>query len=552
MADNSAELLATTGALPGHRTFAEVIADAAPRRTVRRLHLVLGDQLDVDAPAIASLDPASDAVLMMEVLAESRHVPSHVQRTTLFLSAMRHFALQLHRGRGIAIRYITLDDPANRQGFAEEIDRAITDLQPASISVVHPGEWRVLEMFERSSHEIEILPDKHFYGDIDEFRDWAEGRKELVMEHFYREQRRKHRILLDENGRPVGGKWNFDSENRGAFKGPPRTPPPLRFQPDEITREVTETVHRMLPEMPGSLITFQWPVAREQARAGLRDFIERRLPLFGRYQDAMWAGEDFLYHGLLSSSLNLKLLNPRECVQAALDALATGHAPLNAVEGFIRQVIGWREFIRGIYWLEGPDYGQRNQLNENGRLPDFYWWGDDAGGMACLTDCLRSVKQHGYGHHIARLMVMGNFALIAGVHPRQVSDWYLAMYVDAVDWVTLPNTLGMVMHADGGVVGTKPYAASGKYIRRQSNYCEHCRYDVSARTGERACPFNTFYWDFLIRHRERFRHNRRMAMILKNVDRLAPHECEEIRADARQRREQLGILTIEGEQPEDA
>jgi deoxyribodipyrimidine photolyase-related protein len=285
-------------------------------------------------------------------------------------------------------------------------------------------------------------------------------------------------------------------------------------------------------------------VTRTEARRALKDFVEHRLADFGRYEDAMWTDEATVNHSRLSPGLNLKLLSPRECVDAALDAYHSGHAPLNSVEGFVRQLIGWREFIRGVYWFEGAEYAERNGLDHHGHLPDMYWSGDTE--MACMRQCIGQVLDQAYGHHIQRLMVTGNFALLSGVHPRAVSDWYLGMYVDAVDWATLPNTLGMAMHADGGVVGTKPYAASGKYISRMSNYCDECRYDVNERTGETACPFNTLYWDFLIRHRERFRSNNRMAMMLKHVDRMTQAQRVEITVSAGSLREDLGIGTITG------
>lgn len=511
---------------------------------VRRLHIVLGDQLDLEAPALRELDPARDALLMMEVLEESRHVPSHRQRTVLFLSAMRHFAVAIQARRRLPVRYVRLDDPANTHSFRSEIDRAVAELRPAALSVLHPGEWRVLRQLQDVAPRIEILPDHHFLCSIEMFREWAKGRRQLTMEHFYRAQRKRLGVLVDENGKPAGGRWNFDAENRSAFKRAPQVRRPVRFPPDAVTLDVMRVVEAMLPDAPGSLESFGWPVTREQAREALADFVVERLVHFGRYQDAMWTGEDFLYHSLLSPALNLKLLSPLECVQAATDLFDAGRAPLNAVEGFVRQIMGWREFVRGIYWLQGPEYAGSNDLQAEGRLPDFYWWGG-AADMHCMEECLRSVREHGYGHHIARLMVTGNFGLIAGIQPRQLSDWYLAMYVDAVDWVTLPNVVGMVLHADGGVVGTKPYAASGKYIQRQSNYCEHCRYDVRSRMGEMACPFNTLYWDFLIRHRERFRTNQRMAVILRNVDRLPPEEVAQIQQEAAARRRAFGI-THEG------
>lgn len=521
-----------------------------------RLAIVFGDQLDLDAALIRSLR-RQDSVLMMEAPEESRHVPSHVQRTVLFLSAMRHFARALERRR-IRVHYISLEDASNTGAFESEIRRAVGLIRPAEIACTHPGEWRVLRMLERLRDDLGIpltlWPDEHFISTPAEFAAWAANRRSLTMEFFYREQRRRTGYLMVGEGaraRPEGGVWNFDKENRLPFGrgGPdPRPRAPRRFEPDSITREVIESVRRRLPDLPGSIDSFGWPVTREQALEALEDFIVHRLARFGPYEDAMWSDEPTLYHSTLSSSLNLKLLNPRECCERAIDAYRAGGAPLQSVEAFVRQIIGWREFIRGVYWLEGPEYADRNALDQHGALPDFYWTGETD--MACMRACIGQVLGTGYGHHIQRLMVTGNFALISGVHPRAVSDWYLGMFVDGIDWVTLPNALGMVMHADRrpdapagvtGVVGTKPYAASGRYIERMSDHCKGCRYDPAGRSGPRACPFTVFYWDFLIRTRAGFASNRRMTMILRNLDRMSAEERERIRSEAAKWRAALGI-----------
>ena len=525
-----------------------------------RLAVVLGDQLNLDAALIRSLAP-DDTVLMMEVASESRHVPSHRQRTALFLSAMRHFAAQLVR-RQVRVKYVALDDPENTGAFETEIARAVAALRPSQIVCTHPGEWRVLAMLERvrdsTGVPLSILPDEHFIAAPDEFAAWAKDRTSLTMEFFYRQQRRKTGYLMDGTGKsatPVGGEWNFDKENRLPFgkQGPrPRPHPPLRFRPDTTTRAVVAAMARTLPDLPGAVDSFAWPVTREQALAALDDFITHRLARFGPFEDAMWTSEPTLYHSTLSSSLNLKLLNPRECCERAIQVFRAGKAPLQSVEAFVRQIIGWREFIHGVYWLEGPTYADRNGLDQHGELPLLYWTADTD--MACLKACVRQVLDTGFGHHIQRLMVTGNFALISGVHPRAVSDWYLGMFVDGVDWVTLPNALGMVMHADRrkdsakgvtGLVGTKPYAASGKYIQRMSNYCTTCRYDPAERSGPLACPITVFYWDFLIRARKTLAQNQRMAMILKNVDRMTPEARTQITTRADLLRQKLGIDMVE-------
>jgi deoxyribodipyrimidine photolyase-related protein len=480
---------------------------------------------------------------MMEVAEEATHVPSHRQRTVLFLSAMRHCAAALER-RGFRVHYIRLDDPANTQTLDGEMRRACRALRPARLRSVRPGEWRVQQIVDGWQQTlgipVELLEDEHFLLTPADFDGWASGRQSLVLEHFYRMMRRRLGVLIDAHGRPAGGRWNFDAANRKRLPRGARPPTrPRHFRPDSMTREVMALVEERFPDAPGTLDDFGWPVSRRAARLALADFVEHRLPHFGDYQDAMALGEPWLYHSLLAAPLNLKLLDPRECVDAAVAALERGDAPLNSVEGFVRQVIGWREFVRGVYWREGRSYGERNALGERGTLPAIYWTGDTD--MVCMQEALSSVLRQGYAHHIQRLMVTGNFALIAGVHPRAVSDWYLAMYVDAVDWVTLPNTLGMVMHADGGVVGTKPYAASGRYIQRMSDSCTRCRFDPGARNGETACPFTVFYWDFLLRHARRWRRNPRMRPVMRWVDAMPGAERRAIRAAAARRRHALGI-----------
>jgi len=513
---------------------------------VRTLALVLGDQLDERYPEALNLDKDTDAILMMEVKDASERPPSHIQRTVLFFSAMRHHAETLRRD-GWHVEYVEVTDGSNTHTFAGEIERAFKRSSPRRLTCIEPGDHAVRAQIEQAckSADIELMvePDPHFICTLEDFNDWADGRKELILEYFYRDQRKKLDILMTADGKPEGGTWNYDKENRKVFRKAPSPPEPPTFRPDAITKRVIKDVRRTLPDLPGRLSeqghSFNWPVTRKQALKALDDFIEHRLPRFGDFQDAMWTNQPTLYHSLLSSSLNLKLLYPREVYQRALHAYESGHAPLNCVEGFVRQIIGWREFIRGVYFHQGKAYSKRNALAQHGDLPEFYWTGDTD--MACMKDCLSSVLDTAYGHHIARLMVTGNFALIAGVHPGEVNGWYLGMYVDAVDWVTAPNTIGMAMHADGGVVGTKPYAASGKYISRMSNYCKNCRYDIGKRTGENACPFNTFYWDFLIRNQETFKNNRRMSLILKNLEGMPDEQRVEITSSARSLRTELGI-----------
>jgi deoxyribodipyrimidine photolyase-related protein len=403
------------------------------------------------------------------------------------------------------------------------------------VIVTHPGDWRVWRSLEsaaaRAGVPLEVRDDRHFYVNAAQFAGHASGRKQLRMEYFYRELRRRHGVLMD-GGAPAGGQWNYDQENRAGFgrDGPGPMPSPAVATPDDITRDVLALVGRRFADHPGRLDRFGWPVTRADALAALADFIERRLPRFGLYQDAMWSNEPWLYHSRLSAALNLKLLDPREVVSAAEAAYRAGRAPLAGVEGFIRQVLGWREFVRGIYWAHMPGYLEMNALDAHEPLPGFYWTGDTP--MACLRAAIGQTLEYGYAHHIQRLMVTGLYACLLGVEPARVHEWYLAVYVDAVEWAELPNTLGMSQHADGGLMASKPYVATGKYIQRMSNYCTACRFDPAARTGNEACPFTTLYWDFLARHRERLRTNPRMIMQVTNLDRVPTAERAAIRRRA--------------------
>jgi deoxyribodipyrimidine photolyase-related protein len=485
------------------------------------LLLVLGDQLDRESPLLRSADPARDRVLMIESREESQRVWSHKARTALFLSAMRHHAQWL-RAAGWRLHYVRLSDAAGA-GFETGLREAVQRFAPRRLRMVKAGEHGVQQQLasvcDGLGIALEVLGDDRFVCDEAAFADWRRGRKTLVMEHFYRHLRKRHGILMAD-GQPVGGQWNFDADNRHSFgrQGPGLVPRAVGFPADTLTREAIADVQRCLPDNPGRVDDFDWPVTPEQAEQALQDFIDHRLAGFGPYQDAMWRDEPWLYHSLLSAALNLGLLRPLAVVRAAEAALEAHGAPLQSVEGFVRQVLGWREYVHGIYWTEMPGYLDRNALDAELPLPGFYWTGDTD--MACLRDTIRQTLRYGYAHHIQRLMVTGLFALLLGVRPREVHAWYLAVYVDAVEWVEAPNTLGMSQHADGGLLGSKPYAASGRYIQRMSNHCTHCRYRPERSTGEDACPFTTLYWDFLIRHEARFAKHPRAAMQWRMLGRL--------------------------------
>ena len=514
-------------------------------KRIRNLIVVLGDQLDLKSSVFDGFERALDLVWMAEVDNESTHVWSHKARIVLFLSAMRHFRDAL-RKKGINVDYRELDATGNRGNFADEFSAAVAKYKPQRIKLVEPGEWRIRNLFltraDELDVELDLLPDDHFLCSPEEFAEHARGKKQLRMEYFYREMRRRHGVLMN-GDEPLGGDWNFDSANRKPFgkSGPQSLPHQRGFRPDAITKAMMALVEKRFPDHPGSLSKFDWAVTARQAKQVLSDFIHNRLPCFGDFQDAMWTDEPYLYHSRLSAALNLKLINPRDVIRAAEAAYQDGSAPLNAVEGFIRQILGWREYVRGIYWLNMPDYLQRNALQARQPLPDFYWTAETD--MNCLRQTIGQTLEYGYAHHIQRLMVTGLFALLMGVDPRAVHEWYLAVYVDAVEWVELPNTLGMSQFADGGLMASKPYVATGKYIQRMSNYCDGCKFDPALAVGDNACPFTTLYWDFLKRHEEDLSSNARMSLQLANMRRKSADEKKAISVQAKKVRNSIPSST---------
>lgn len=476
------------------------------------LRIVLGDQLSRDVAALRGLDPARDAVLMMEVQDEAEYVPHHKQKLVLILSAMRHFAMEL-KADGIPVEYVELDDPGNTGSFTGEVRRAVGRLNPRKVVVTAPSEWRVQQMIDSWPGDLEVpvdvLEDDRFFASRSRFKTWAEGRKSWLMERFYRQMREEHGILMVD-GKPEGGRWNFDADNRKRLPAKVIPPRRRRFQPDAITSAVIELVEARFLQNFGDIEGFGWPVSRTEALAALEDFLQHALPSFGDYQDAMKADAPFLYHSLIAPAINVGLLSPREVCAAAEAEWRSGNAPLNAVEGFVRQILGWREYVRGVYWALMPDYAAMNTLNAVRPLPEFYWSGETD--MRCMRQAIDSTRRHAYSHHIQRLMLTGNFALLAGVAPSEIEQWYLAVYADAFEWVEMPNTLGMAVFADGGRMASKPYAASGAYINRMSDFCKGCAYDFKQKVGPDACPFNALYWSFLIQNEATLKDNQRLAM----------------------------------------
>jgi deoxyribodipyrimidine photolyase-related protein len=495
---------------------------------VTRLVLVLGDQLSEGVSALRAADKARDVVVMAEVADEAGYVPHHPKKIVFVFSAMRKFAAQL-RAAGWDVRYGRFDDPETGGSICAELLRRADEVGASEVLATEPGEWRLIKALRACPVPVALQPDDRFLCSHGDFAAWAEGRKALRMEYFYREMRRKTGLLM-EGGQPAGGQWNFDHDNRKPAPGAVDFSGPMRFEPDAVVREVLDLVDDRFGDNFGDLEDFWFATDRAQAQRALAHWVAWGLPKFGDYQDAMLRGERFLWHGVISMYLNAGLLDPMEVCTAVEQAWQDGAAPLNATEGFIRQVIGWREYVRGIYFLEGPDYTARNALGQTRDLPAVYWGGETR--MRCMGEAVAQTRAEAYAHHIQRLMVTGNFALLAGIDPGQVHEWYLAVYADAYEWVEAPNTIGMSQFADGGIIASKPYVSSGNYISKMSDYCKGCAYSVTAKTGPGACPFNLLYWHFMDRHRSRFEGNPRMAQMYRTWDRMDVDKRETVLGEA--------------------
>ncbi|MDA7775671.1 cryptochrome/photolyase family protein [Alphaproteobacteria bacterium] len=496
------------------------------------LRLILGDQLSPEISSLKDADKSRDIILLCEVFDEAVYVKHHQKKIAFLFSAMRHFAASLSDA-GWNVDYVRLDQDGNSHSFSGEVARAVERHAPESVIATFASEWRVLtEMRDWENTlpcAVELRDDDRFYCSLDEFATWADGRKQLRMEYFYRELRRKTGILMSGND-PIGGQWNYDAENRGRAPDGLEVPKHTSFVPDEITNEVLNLVEDRFGDHFGKLRPFEFAVTHEQAAYVLDRFIAERLPLFGTYQDAMVEGEPFMFHAHIGLYLNCGLLSPQQAIIAAENAYHAGAAPLNATEGFIRQILGWREFVRGLYWLKMPEYAEQNALEAHRPLPAFFWTADTK--MNCLKQCVSETRDHAYAHHIQRLMVLGNFALLAGLSPKEVNEWFMIVYADAYEWVELPNVSGMALYADGGVLASKPYASGGAYIERMSNYCRSCHYKVKQKNGEQACPFNYLYWDFLIRHQDRLSGNARMGMMYRTLAKMSDEKRAAILTDS--------------------
>lgn len=490
---------------------------------------ILGDQLWHEQAALVACagDRARVPVIAIESLAHVRQRPYHAQKLVLVWSAMRHFVREL-QDMGWPATWAEAEDfatPLRAWVIKHQIDRLLV------MAPVDRPFQQILNQLDLPC-KLEQIPNNQFLWSEEELADWFGSRKRFLMEDFYREGRKRFQILM-EGSKPVGGQWNFDKDNRQPPKGPLHPPAPLEFAPNEIVLTVIEKVRSLDLPTYGSIDSFRWATTRSRALDVLDHFIAHRLRTFGPYQDAMVTGQDTLWHALLSPYLNLGLLHPREVIFAAEKAWRDRGLPIASVEGFIRQVLGWREYMRGIYLQvlkadEEPPYPDRNWFNHQHALPQWFWDGNTD--LNCLRQVLQQVDRTGYAHHIQRLMVLSNFALIAGLNPQEVENWFHAVFIDAYDWVMQTNVLGMGLFADGGVLASKPYAASANYINRMSDYCKGCRYNPRDRTGPKACPFNFFYWDFLARHESKLRSQGRMSLILKHLEKIPAEEMAAIRA----------------------
>ncbi|GGW88572.1 cryptochrome/photolyase family protein [Alteromonas halophila] len=495
------------------------------------LRLILGDQLTHTLPVLTDAVKSKDLVLMAEVREEATYVPHHKKKIAFLFSAMRHFAVEL-RDEGYTVDYVDYRNEDNQGSLLEQVKYQLKQHNLNKVVVTEPGEHRLKQSMAQWSNvlgvDVDILPDNRFLATPDDFSRWAEGRKQLRMEFFYREMRRRYSVLMD-GDKPIGGKWNYDEQNRKPMPETHKVPSPTTFEPDELTKEVLKLVEDEFDDHFGQLTPFSMAVTRKQALQVLNEFIEKRLPDFGQYQDAMVEGKPWLYHSHLSFHINCGLLTPKEVIMAAEQAYHAGTAPLNSAEGFIRQILGWREYVRGFYWHFMPSLKSDNYFHHDRALPAFFW--DARTNMNCMRQCIKETRDHAYAHHIQRLMVLGNFCLLTGLSPAAVQEWYLLVYADAYEWVELPNVAGMILYSDGGNLASKPYVSSGSYINKMSNYCKNCGYKVSKKTGEDACPFNYLYWRFIDAHSERLRGNPRMGMIYKTFDRMSDDKIQTMRDD---------------------
>ena len=510
-----------------------------PHKTIR---LILGDQLNPQHRWFSEVNEAIIYVLM-EVRQETDYVLHHAQKILAIFAAMRDLARQL-REAGHLVHYLTIDDPDNLQSIPANIDALISQHQATVFEYQAPDEWRLdQQLYEhgrRSNIPWIMVDTDHFYTTRNEVADIFTGRKQWLMEFFYRQMRVTHLVLMKDTKEPLGGQWNYDHDNRKPWRGTPPEPQDTRTLHDhsDLWQTIVDAGVKSFGNPQAKQLA--WPLNRQEALQQLDAFIDNALPQFGDFQDAMSVKSWRLFHSLLSFALNVKMLNPREVVAKAEAAYHSGCAPLAATEGFIRQILGWREYVRGVYWANMPEYTEKNFFHHSRRLPQWFWNGKTR--MNCLSHAITQSLEHAHAHHIQRLMVIGNFALLAGLDPAEVHHWYLGIYIDAFEWVELPNTAGMSQFADGGLLATKPYVSSAAYIDRMSDYCKGCHYDKKLRVGENACPFNALYWDFFQRNTDTLSKNPRIGMAYRQLEKMDTATIAEFQKQAKIILENIDIL----------
>ena len=483
-------------------------------RKIRHLIFLAGDQLNLKFLDSCQFDPSVDHIVMIESLHESQIQRQHRTKIAYFFICMRRFASKLKQNADIT--YLKLQ----KDTLADCLLQTVLKIQPQKIILFRPGE---LAFYERiisklANFKVVTLENPMFISTVDEFKEWAEGKKQLRMEFFYRVMRKKTGLLMDQEGSPVGGKWNYDHDNRKKYKGDPPIPKRPRQKLSQEELDLVKEIEQTFPSSFGEINPQTYPLDVSSARSLWDYFLENYMNFFGPYQDAMKSHEPFLFHSLMSPAINLGIIDPLPLLKDVEKLVLDDKISLSSGEGFIRQILGWREYIRGIYWLKMPQYKVLNKLKAKRSVPSFFWTGDS--GMNCFDQSVNQISKYAYAHHIQRLMITGNFALLAGLDVQKVCDWYLEVFVDAVEWVELPNTLGMALFADGGFLGSKPYAASANYINKMSDYCRTCKYSYKNKTGDDACPFNYLYWNFIDQHRELLASNPRMSMIYRQLDKM--------------------------------
>lgn len=496
------------------------------------LRILLHDHLSESITSLSDTIKSSDIVLMIEHDSYMRRAAHHKKKIVLILSAMRHFAKTL-REKGCHLHYQDIDHPSSNESLTSIVKEFLRCHDISSIIITEPSEHflkkEILTWEQIFNIPVLIRPDTRFLAGHDEFIQWCGSKKQLRMEYFYREMRKKHNILM-QGDTPEGGEWNYDALNRASPPKEISLHKPYQSEISAMTQEVIDIVEKKYASHFGDIHPFHFAVTAKDAEKTLVYFIHKNLQLFGTYQDAMIENEPWMFHSHISFYLNIGLLLPIDCVRLAEKAYYEDSAPLNSVEGFIRQVIGWREYVRGIYWKEMPEYKGKNFLNAQRKLPSLYWGEPTL--MNCMAQVVKETKENAYAHHIQRLMVVGNFALLAGLSPHEVNEWFLIVYADAYEWVELPNVTGMVLYADGGVIASKPYAAGGSYINKMSNYCKNCVYSPNIKTGEKACPFNYLYWDFLDRNKEVLQTNPRIRMLYSTLNKMSGEKKRDIKKSA--------------------